>query len=371
MVSYHCPSESLTTHPIQQSNILTYFPLYNRHPDRNRDNKEGAEKKFKEIGEAYEVLSDPQKRTIYDQVGEEGLKGGVPPPGAGGPGGMPNMSGFGGGPGGMPGFQSFSFSTGPGGGGGGRGGFNGFHPSAAEDIFSKFFAASSNPFSGGGGGGGGFRSYDQDMHMGGMDDDGFSGMGGMPGGMPGGFGGIPRSQTMPTQSTQPEPYIHKLTCTLEELYKGATKKLKFSQPNSEPLILVNQIKPGYKAGTKIKHNNVLLTADGSKQTVEVVIQEAKHPRFTRDGDNLRVDLEISLDEALGPINKTIEHLDGRKITVKTSKAIQPGQIVVKANEGMPNSKTGVRGDMFVNLKVRIPPLTDSQTEKIRSILKSG
>ncbi|KAK6541958.1 hypothetical protein TWF694_007730 [Orbilia ellipsospora] len=337
------------------------------HPDRNRDNKEGAERKFKEIGEAYEVLSDTQKRAIFDQVGEEGLKnGGMPPPGAGGPGGpggMPNMGGFGG----MP-FESFSFSTGPGGGGGARSGFSGaFNPSAAEDIFSKVFGAS--PFGARGG------SFDSDMHMGGMDDDMFAGMHGMPGGMPGGFGGIPRSQTMPTHhaSAPPAPvYTHNLTCTLEDLYKGTTKKLKFTQPNgAEPLILSNVIKPGYKAGTKIKHNSVLLTPEGTKQTVEVVIQEAKHPKFTRDGDNLKVDLDVSLDEALGGLNRTIEHLDGRKVPVKLNKGIQPGQVVIKKGEGMPNSKTGGKGDMFVTLKVKIPPLTDAQVKKIQDILRSG
>lgn len=46
-----------------------------RHPDRNIDNKEAAEKHFKEISEAYEVLSDSNKRAIYDQYGEAGLKG--------------------------------------------------------------------------------------------------------------------------------------------------------------------------------------------------------------------------------------------------------------------------------------------------------
>ncbi|KAF3182710.1 hypothetical protein EYR41_005273 [Orbilia oligospora] len=328
------------------------------HPDRNRDNKEASEKKFKEIGEAYEVLSDSQKRAIFDQVGEEGLKGGMPPPPPGGgmPGGMPGMGGFGG----MP-FESFSFSTGPGGphsgGHGNRANFA-FNPSAAEDIFSKFFGV-----------GQGRGGFDTDMHMGGMDDDGFGGMGGMPGG----FGGIPRSHTMPTHtSTAPTAYTHNLTCTLEDLYKGTTKKLKFTQPNgSEPLILQNVIKPGYKAGTKLKHNNVLLTADGTKQTVEVVIQEAKHPRFVRDGDNLKTDLDVSLDEALGGINRTVEHLDGRKIPVKLNKGIQPGQVVIKKGEGMPNSKTGMKGDLFVTLKVKIPPLTESQIKKIQEILRSG
>jgi curved DNA-binding protein CbpA len=51
------------------------------HPDKNTD-KEAATKKFEQISEAYEVLSDPEKRRIYDQVGEEGLKGGPPPSGS-------------------------------------------------------------------------------------------------------------------------------------------------------------------------------------------------------------------------------------------------------------------------------------------------
>ena len=83
------------------------------HPDKNR--APGAEEKFKDIGEAYDVLSDPRKRQIYDQCGEEGLKaggGGAPPPGAGTGGmggGMPN---FGGGQGGYGNFEKYSLPTG-------------------------------------------------------------------------------------------------------------------------------------------------------------------------------------------------------------------------------------------------------------------
>lgn len=78
---------------------------------------------MEQISEAFEVLSDKQKRTIYDQLGEEGLKGGgVPPPGAGADG----FSGFSGFPGGG-GAQTFHFSSSP--------GFSGFSPSDPGKIF--------------------------------------------------------------------------------------------------------------------------------------------------------------------------------------------------------------------------------------------
>jgi protein disulfide-isomerase A6 len=107
------------------------------HPDRNPDKTEEATKKFAEINAAFETLSDPEKRRMYDQVGEEGMKGGGHPgghpghghghPGHGGhPGGGFNP--FGGGGGGGPFGQFFNMGGHPGGGHPGRGGHPGGHP---------------------------------------------------------------------------------------------------------------------------------------------------------------------------------------------------------------------------------------------------
>ncbi|KAJ3265504.1 hypothetical protein HK104_006283, partial [Borealophlyctis nickersoniae] len=107
------------------------------HPDRNPNNKEMADRKFKEVSEAYEVLSDKNKRAVYDQFGEEGLKGGMPNGAGGGAGGFPAGFSFGGpGGGGFPGGPTFTFTSG---GPGGGGGFRPFQPSSAEDIFRQFF----------------------------------------------------------------------------------------------------------------------------------------------------------------------------------------------------------------------------------------
>lgn len=130
-----------------------------------------------------QVLSDPQKRAIYDEYGEEGLKGQVPPPDAAG------------------GASFFHAGNGP-------TTFR-FNPRNADDIFAEFFGFSS-PFGGMGGGGGGTRSF------GGMfGDDIFSSFG----------EGRPMSQ-----GPRKAPSIENtLPCTLEELYKGTTKKMKISR----------------------------------------------------------------------------------------------------------------------------------------------
>lgn len=235
-----------------------------------------------ECSQAYEILSDPEKRKTYDQYGLEFiLRGGAPPQeGAGGHGGNPFETGGGGGypftgAGGMPGgTRSFHFSTG--------GGGNGFHFSNADDIWSEFMRSS---------GGGG-------------DDDGFGfggfGMGGMPGGMPGsmpgGMGGgkSGRSGRFSGSRRAPEPEVtvveKPLAVSLEELYTGTTKKMKIKRKtydqatgkqSTQDRILEVPIKKGLKAGSKIKFSDVGDQVEGGTQDLHFLVSEVSFPSLLK------------------------------------------------------------------------------------------
>lgn len=102
------------------------------HPDKNQDKTEWASKKFQDVAEAYDVLSDSEKRSIYDRFGEEGLKAGAS---GADPDGFPGGGGFNGFPGGFPG-GGFP------GGGGGRTTFH-FGAGDAHRTFEQFFGSGS------------------------------------------------------------------------------------------------------------------------------------------------------------------------------------------------------------------------------------
>lgn len=131
------------------------------HPDRNKDNKKEAEEKFKDISQAYEILSDKEKRKIYDQFGEEGLQSGMDPNG----GGMGGMGGMGG----------FSFDP--------------------RDLFSQFFGTSDAQQA--------FNQYGGDESFGGMPRGVHFSFGGSPG--MGGFSGFPSG--FPVLEWQPPCFL--------------------------------------------------------------------------------------------------------------------------------------------------------------------
>ncbi|XP_068667544.1 uncharacterized protein [Aristolochia californica] len=309
------------------------------HPDKNPNNKKESEAKFKQISEAYDVLSDPQKRAVYDQFGEEGLKGQVPPPGstsAGPFGGIPNM------------FK--------------------FNPRSADDIFSEFFGFST-PFGrmGDMGGAHGSARFPRGV----FGEDIFASFGG--------GGGAEASANAPRKGA---PIERNLPCSLEDLYKGTTKKMKISRdvfdssgrPTNVEEILTIEIKPGWKKGTKItfpekgNEQRNLIPSD-----LVFIIDEKPHSVFKRDGNDLIMTQKISLVEALSGYTVQVTTLDGRNLTIPVNNIISPSHEEVVKGEGMPIPKEPTKkGNLTIKFNIKFPTrLTAEQKTGIKRLLTSS
>lgn len=301
------------------------------HPDKNPSNKREAEAKFKQISEAYDVLSDPQKRLIYDLYGEEALKSGqVPPPPASTRGGPQHHNHH----------PNPSFR---------------FNPRDADDIYEEFFGPDGSGTGAGGGGGGRNRVY----------KDGFFRTSN------GDYGSQALRKAAPVENLLP--------CSLEELYKGAKKKMKISRTISDAFgkirtveeILSIDIKPGWKKGTKItfpeKGNQEpgVIPAD-----LIFVVDEKPHLVFKRDGNDLIVDWEITLLEALTGKALELRTLDRRSLEIQLTDIVKPGYEMVVPNEGMPISKEPSRkGNLRVKFDVKYPSrLTSEQKSDLKRVL---
>jgi DnaJ family protein B protein 4 len=309
------------------------------HPDKNPTNKSEAEAKFKQISEAYDVLSDPQKRQIYDLYGEEALKSGqVPPP--------PSSSG-------RASYNSHHYNThhhhhhhkppDPN---------YRFNPRDADDIYAEFFSGSEA------GSSGKSKAY----------KDGFFRS-----------NGEYSSSAGAGSSKKAPPVENTLTCSLEELYKGAKKKMKISRTiadasgrqRSVEEILTIEIKPGWKKGTKItfpeKGNQEpgVIAAD-----LIFVIDEKPHPLYIRDGNDLVLHKELLLLDALTGTNLEITTLDGRNLIVPLTEIVKPGSEKVVPNEGMPISKDPrKKGNLRIIIDVKYPTsLTAEQKADLRRAL---
>ncbi|WIA10043.1 hypothetical protein OEZ85_010253 [Tetradesmus obliquus] len=385
------------------------------HPDKNPNSREAAEEKFKEISEAYDVLSDPDKRQVFDAYGEEGLKGQVPPPGpqpaAAAAGGGPSP--FAGGAGGGPAFTSFSFGPG----GGFQGSYSGVDAARAANIFASMFgqdsfggfnamprsrvrmftrqgsgrrgmragheyAAQSAWGQQAGGAGGSWQQQQQQTH--GHDRPAGSGTGGFAFGhgdadTDGEFEASVLSDSL--LDRKPRKRAMNLALGLDELYKGGTKRLKvtrhvFDEQQGKSVakadVLEVPVKAGWKPGTKITYTGMGDREPGRPaDDLVFVVAEKPHPRFSRDGNDLHTSVNLSLLQALQGGSTQVEALDGRSIKVPLGPGpVQPGSKLLVKGEGMPVSKTaGQKGDLIVTAKVQLPQLSEQQRSLLKEVLQ--
>lgn len=329
------------------------------HPDTG-----GSEEKFKELGEAYEVLSDAEKRKQYDQYGQ--YFGGNAPPGTGG-------AGAGGWPGGVP--------------GGGWGGATTVDVGDLGDIFGSMFGGGFPGSAGGGRAAGARRGRDLTYDLTISFDDALNGTSARvevqraetcavckgTGAKEGtgrttcptckGSGHINQGGGMFAFS-RPCPRCQGAGTVIENpcpACKGAGRVMR-----AKP-ITVN-IPPGASDGGKLRFKGKGEPGDAGAPPGDlyVITHVKKHPYFTRDGADVLLDLPITIAEASLGTTITIPTPDGKKAKLKIAPGTQDGKVHRLAGKGAPKLSGKGHGDLKVRMHVVVPEkLSGKQKELLQ------
>lgn len=255
------------------------------HPDRNPGDKQ-AETKFKEIQDAYDVLSDKSKREQYDRFGFVGPGGGMPG------GGQTFHWG-----GGMPG-----------------GGFQEMDPAQAQELFGQFF---------GGGGAGGFEEL---------------------------FG---RGRSRPSRARRappaPEPVTTDVTIPFVTAASGGKISVRFNGHEIEV-----KIPPGVKEDQRIR-----LAGQGpSGSDIYLKLHIAPHPYFKREGNNIILEVPVSISEAILGTKIDVPTLDGAKLSVKVPPGTSSGSRLRLRGRGVQG------GDQFIETKIVAAAPADNRSKEL-------
>jgi curved DNA-binding protein len=276
------------------------------HPDKNPGNKK-AEEHFKKVNHAYDVLGDEKKRKLYDEFGEDGLR-------------------------------------------------EGFDPERVRNYRQW----QSGQGRGGPRAGGGFPGGGQTVDL----EDLFGGGGGA--GQAGGFGDLfgdimnrSRRQRGPVKGPDLESEV---TIDFASAIRGATLEL-HPQGQAESAVTV-RIPAGADEGSRVRipGQGGASSNGGAKGDLLLTVHVTPHPHFRREGDDLHLDLPLTLGEAYHGARIKVPTVDG-SVNLKVPEHTQSGGVLRLRGKGV-SKKGRPAGDLYVHFLVRIPTEATPEVAKL-------
>ena len=282
------------------------------HPDVNPDDP-NAEEKFKDINEAYQVLSDEEKRQKYDRFGSQWKQ-------------YQQRGGR------SEDFDWSQWST--------RGQPGTQYRTVSQEEFEQMF----------GGGLGGFSDFFETL------------FGGMAGGRT-----SPRSRRSyrPQDLQRTRDVEHPVEITLEEAFHGTTRLLTFEDGRR----IEATIPPGVKTGSKVRLSGQGTSGGGD---LYLKISVKPHAKFTRDEDDLKIDHPVDLFTALLGGETQVSTVD-KTVSLTIPAETDSGKTFRLRGLGMPKlGKLSKRGDLYVTVQIQLPKnLTEDQKQKLLELQRLG